>query len=127
MTLDKTLQKIIQRAEFDRVKLVEQISQHNQDHPLDIEFKKTLTSNFLWAADKENARLMPIIQGLCEEVQRKQSCIDGFFKLIDDNILVRNTDDDHDFKKYFKQGARLMGHLTACKSTSAFEKLGGGE
>lgn len=68
MTLDPILQNVMKKAEFDRVTLVEQISQHNQDHPLDIEFQRTLTSNFLWAADKENARLQPIIVGLCEEV-----------------------------------------------------------
>lgn len=118
MTLDKTLQKIIQRAEFDEETFWEFCNQL-KEHP-GIQFEYDKCGKF------ENARLLPMIKGLCEEVQRKQNCIDGFFKLLDDNILVRNTDDDHDFKKYFEQGARLMGRLTACKSTSALEKLGGG-
>lgn len=109
MTLDKTLQRIIQRAE--RTELME-TGVWSED-VLSLE----------QAIKNENARLLPIIQGLCEEVQRLQNCVDGWQQLIDDSVFVRNR--TVSVNQYHKDTTRARAHSVACHSTSALEKLGG--
>lgn len=99
MTLDKTLQRIIQRAETEAG-------------------PESFTGY-------ENARLLPIIKGLCEEVQRLQNCVDGWQQLIDDSVFVRNR--TVSVNQYHKDTTRARAHSVACHSTSALEKLGGEE
>lgn len=45
--------------------------------------------------------------------------VEGFFKLLDDEVLQRNISGDHDFKRYMDQSARLVSHLQASKSAVA--------
>ncbi|MGL4335388.1 MAG: hypothetical protein ACRCST_00735 [Turicibacter sp.] len=92
MTLDKTLQKIIQRAEIKDADVI-------------------LHSD----AVKVHARLLPIIKGLCEEVER--------LRLALENIKVHDQEVDNGKIVYANCGEFARQAL----STSALEKLGGGD
>lgn len=105
MTLDKTLQKIIQRAEFDVDRLHDFWLCHTTED--DIE-----------SAKFENSRLMPIIKGLCEEVQRLTNSL----KFFSEGIVVGNI--PH-IGPVTISGTKAKADLAL--STSELEKLGGGD
>ena len=50
---------------------------------------------------------------MSDRTEQLESALRGFIQLLDDQVLVRNTDDDHDIIKFMKQGARLVSHLAA--------------
>lgn len=59
--------------------------------------------------------------------KRMANTIKGFIALIDDNILVRNTDDDHNMNTFLTNSARLVTHLKAADSVlEEFQKRFGG-
>lgn len=54
-----------------------------------------------------------------ERAKDLANALEGLMKLIDDGVLVRNTDDDHDIMKFMEQGVRLTTHLQACQTALA--------
>lgn len=108
MTLDKTLQKIIQRAEFDEETFWEFCNQL-KEHP-GIQFEYDKCGKF------ENARLLPIIVGLCEEVQRLSKDRDELLKELE-------NPSDKSFQRIIVQWMERSQRY----STSGLEKLGGGD
>lgn len=117
MTLDKTLQKIIQRAE-----LAFKIKTKEHAEWLANNTKNGVMPQYFCGVEQENCRLkdvmIPIIQGLCEEVQRLTSSL----KFFSEGIVVGNI--PH-IGPVTISGTKAKADLAI--STSALEKLGGGD
>lgn len=132
MTLDKTLQKIIQRAEFDRKEVI------RRSETLLVEYKKVIKKGFpevklndQWLAgreaghyfgiESENAHLLPMIKGLCEEVQRLRGEFErlraGYMGMFGNQGMTPEMEAWEESPKIIEKAL----------STSALEKLGGGD
>lgn len=106
MTLPKKLQEKRDYLADHAVKMCEEIGYPTCDEALS-----------LIVSDSYNncaAELLPAIENM-------KNALLGYRKLLDENILVRNIDDDADIMKFMQQGARLVTHLAACQS--AIDKL----
>lgn len=108
MIQDPLLKAVLKRAEFK----AELVHDYWLCQALDDDIK---------SAKFENARLMPIIQGLCEEVQRRGDALERVL-----GVDTVKTVSDSEEVEWWLSNLEIRDIVDEALSTSALEKLGGG-